>query len=167
MNAGIGVREIETVIEEVEWMEPNGRTATAGREELEFRYREFHSLTNGAVITSARFRTEARDSDAIAREVDRLLKERSESQPIHTPSCGSVFRNPEGDFAGRLIEAANLKGCRVGGAEISSMHANFIVNRGSATAADVLALIERAQTAVAEMHGIRLEPEVRIVGRTP
>jgi len=167
MNAGIGVREIETVIEDVDWIGPGGNPGTAGREELEFRYREFRFPVEGAVITSARFRTEPRDSDVIRKEVDRLLQHRSETQPIHTPSCGSVFKNPEGDFAGRLIETASLKGSRIGGAEISSLHANFIVNRGGATAADVLALIKRAQATVAKVHGITLETEVRIVGRTP
>ena len=96
-----------------------------------------------------------------------MLAQRSKTQPLDVPSCGSVFKNPEGDFAGRLIETASLKGSRIGGAEISSLHANFIVNRGGATAADVLALIIRAQATVAKVHGITLETDVRIVGRTP
>jgi UDP-N-acetylmuramate dehydrogenase len=92
---------------------------------------------------------------------------RSTTQPLELPSCGSVFKNPPGDFAGRLIEAAGLKGLRVGGAEISTVHANFIVNRGGARAVDVLALIERARAAVREAAGLTLETEVRIVGRKP
>jgi UDP-N-acetylmuramate dehydrogenase len=97
-----------------------------------------------------------------------LLKElqarRRDTQPLGLPSCGSVFRNPPGDHAARLIEAAGLKGCRIGGAEVSDKHANFIINRDNATAADIEALIDRVQQTVAEVHGIRLQHEVRIVG---
>jgi UDP-N-acetylmuramate dehydrogenase len=97
-----------------------------------------------------------------------LLKElqarRRDTQPLGLPSCGSVFRNPPGDHAARLIEAAGLKGCRVGGAEVSDKHANFIINRDNASAADIEALIDRVQQTVAEVHGIRLQHEVRIVG---
>ena len=86
-------------------------------------------------------------------------------QPRDVPSCGSVFKNPEGDFAGRLIEAAGLKGKRSGGAQISEVHANFIANAGGATAADVRRLMELAQEAVEKEAGIQLEPEVRLIGR--
>jgi UDP-N-acetylmuramate dehydrogenase len=81
------------------------------------------------------------------------------------PSCGSVFRNPSGDYAGRLIEAAGLKGERIGGAQISEVHANFIANTGGATADDVLALIERAQKRVRDSAGVELETEVKVIGR--
>jgi UDP-N-acetylmuramate dehydrogenase len=97
--------------------------------------------------------------------VDALLARRAATQPLDVPSCGSVFKNPPGDYAGRLIEAAGLKGEQVGGARISDVHANFIVNRGGATAADVLALVARARERVAAATGIELETEVRIVGR--
>ena len=97
-----------------------------------------------------------------------LLKElqarRQETQPLGLPSCGSVFRNPPGDHAARLIEAAGLKGHRIGGAQVSEKHANFIINRGAATAADIEALIEHVGETVADAHGVRLLPEVRIVG---
>ena len=97
---------------------------------------------------------------------ERLLARRAATQPLNVPSCGSVFKNPPGDHAGRLIEAAGLKGTRLGGAQISPLHANFIANLGGATAADVLALVEKARTLVWEKAGVRLEPEVRIIGRT-
>ena len=100
-------------------------------------------------------------------EIDRLLSHRQATQPTDIPSCGSVFRNPRGDFAGRLIEAAGLKGTREGGAEISTLHANFIVNHGGATAADVLRLIERAREAVAHGSGIQLDTEVQLLGEQP
>jgi UDP-N-acetylmuramate dehydrogenase len=93
-----------------------------------------------------------------------MLARRKETQPLGLPSCGSVFRNPEGDHAARLIEAAGLKGHRIGGAEVSSKHANFIINRGKATAADIEALIDHVQATVARVHGVDLVHEVRIVG---
>jgi UDP-N-acetylmuramate dehydrogenase len=105
------------------------------------------------------------DPADVRAEVDRLLAERTRTQPLNIPSCGSVFKNPEGDFAGRLIEAAGLKGEREGSAQISPLHANFIANTGGATAADVHRLMERAREAVEKTSGVRLEPEVRLVGR--
>ena len=95
----------------------------------------------------------------------RLLAKRAGSQPLDVPSCGSVFKNPAGDFAGRLIEAAGLKGTTHGGAQFSPVHANFIANTGGAKAADVLALIREAQAKVEQQTGIQLQPEVRILGR--
>lgn len=95
----------------------------------------------------------------------KMLDRRKATQPLGLPSCGSVFRNPPGDHAARLIEATGLKGYTVGGAEVSEKHANFIINRNHASAADVEALIQYVQNAVADMHGIKLIHEVRIVGR--
>ncbi|HEX2138974.1 MAG TPA: UDP-N-acetylmuramate dehydrogenase [Woeseiaceae bacterium] len=93
-----------------------------------------------------------------------MLARRKETQPLGLPSCGSVFRNPRGDHAARLIETAGLKGHRIGGAEVSPKHANFIINRGQATAADIEALIDHVQATVARVHGVDLVHEVRIVG---
>jgi UDP-N-acetylmuramate dehydrogenase len=93
-----------------------------------------------------------------------LLARRKDTQPLGLPSCGSVFRNPEGDFAARLIEMAGLKGHRIGGAEVSEKHANFIINRSAASARDIEALINHVQHTVAEIHGVELVREVRIVG---
>ena len=92
------------------------------------------------------------------------MARRAGRQPLDVPSCGSVFKNPPGDHAGRLIDASGLKGLRVGGAEITEVHANFIANRGGATASDVLELIERAGSVVREQSGVELETEVCIVG---
>ena len=94
-----------------------------------------------------------------------MLDRRKATQPLGLPSCGSVFRNPPGDHAARLIEAAGLKGYKVGGAEVSEKHANFIINRHNASAADVEALIKHVQNTVAEAHGVKLIHEVCIVGR--
>jgi UDP-N-acetylmuramate dehydrogenase len=106
--------------------------------------------------------TEAVD-DGAAR-IRSLLAQRNASQPIGVPSCGSVFRNPLGDHAARLIESAGLKGKSIGGAMVSPKHANFIVNTGNASAADIEGLIEEIQRTIARVHGVMLETEVRIVG---
>lgn len=104
------------------------------------------------------------DVDAERQEVQRLLKQRNATQPVGQPSAGSTFRNPPGDYAARLIEAAGLKGFRLGGAQVSEKHANFIINTGSATAADIEALIRHVQQIVEQRSGIRLQTEVHIVG---
>ena len=93
-----------------------------------------------------------------------MLERRRTTQPLGLPSCGSVFRNPPGDYSARLIEAAGLKGYGIGGAEVSEKHANFIINTGAATAADIEALIEHVQRTVLDVHGVELVHEVRIVG---
>ncbi len=166
MNAGIGSREAKDVVLEVEVVSPTGRKRShLGRDALNFSYRSLCGLASGSVIVSALLAVELAEPDAVKREVKRLLAERAGSQPLDIPTCGSVFKNPAGDFAGRLIEAAGLKGAVHGGAQISTVHANFIANTGGAKAADVLALIQQAQRQVELRTGIRLQPEVRILGR--
>jgi UDP-N-acetylmuramate dehydrogenase len=168
MNAGIPGREVKDVVQEIEVISPTGREVRhIPRAELRFVYRALRGLAPGSVILSALFSVTLSDTGSVRAEVDRLLAARSKSQPLNVPSCGSVFVNPPGDFAGRLIEAAGLKGHRLGGAEISPVHANFIANRGGATAADVLALIREAQAAVWRTAGVRLIPEVRVIGGKP
>ncbi len=102
--------------------------------------------------------------DALRERLKELLRERNRSQPTGVASCGSVFKNPENDYAARLIEQCGLKSCSIGGAEVSPMHANFIVNHGDATAADIERLIERVRDTVERDTGVRLQPEVRIIG---
>jgi UDP-N-acetylmuramate dehydrogenase len=166
MNAGIPEREIGDAVRELEVMSPTGTsTRRLPRAELEFRYRALVGLAPGSLILAALLEVTAADPRVVRTEVARLLAKRAASQPLDVPSCGSVFKNPPGDYAGRLIEAAGLKGLRVGDAEISPVHANFIANRGRARAADVLALVEQARERVAREFGIELEPEVRILGR--
>jgi UDP-N-acetylmuramate dehydrogenase len=167
MNAGIPAREVKDAIREVEVMSPTGASVRhLPREALRFEYRALRGLAVGSVILSALFEVEISTPERVRSEMRRLLAQRSRSQPLNVPSCGSVFKNPPGDYAGRLIESVGLKGRRVGGAQISPMHANFITNVGGATAADVLALIEEAQQKVFDATGIRLVPEVRILGRS-
>ena len=166
MNAGIGIRETKDVVREIEAVSADGsRRARLGRESLEFSYRSLEGLESGAVIVSALLEVSPGDPAKIQQEVKRLLAARSDTQPLDVPSCGSVFKNPEGDHAGRLIESAGLKGAIEGGAQISPVHANFIANTGGASATDVLRLIRKAQDTVETRSGIRLETEVCIVGR--
>jgi UDP-N-acetylmuramate dehydrogenase len=165
MNAGIPSAEICDVLREVEVVSPTGRSIRHfRRDELRFAYRALRGLAPGSAIVSALFAVRSSTPDAVRAAVQRHLERRAGTQPLDVPSCGSVFKNPRGDFAGRLIEAAGLKGRRIGGAQISPVHANFIANVDGATSRDVLALIEEARAAVQRTSGRRLEAEVRIVG---
>ncbi len=166
MNAGIGEREMKDVLSGAEILRPGAsRTEWISAGDLDLGYRAARGLPAGAVVVAARFELEAGDPARIRQTIRALLDRRAETQPTDRPSCGSVFKNPPGDFAGRLIEAVGLKGDRCGNAEISRLHANFIVTRPGARAAEVLALVERARKRVQAETGVRLEPEVRIVGR--
>jgi UDP-N-acetylmuramate dehydrogenase len=139
-------------------------------DELDFAYRHSRLQQEPLVVLSVRFRLEAgHDPGAVTARTSANLHSRTSTQPYQQPSCGSVFRNPEPDKAGRLIEELGLKGLRIGGAEVSPMHANFIVNCGDATASDIDSLIRAVQRQVAEGRGIALHPEVKRLGflRTP
>jgi UDP-N-acetylmuramate dehydrogenase len=115
-------------------------------------------------FAGARFRFSPGDGERSRRRIKALLQRRISTQPLEIPNAGSVFRNPPGDHAARLIESCGLKGFRQGGAIVSPKHANFIVNSGDATARDIELLIEHVQTAVRDKHGVELQREVRIVG---
>lgn len=166
MNAGVPGHEMRDVLVEAEVLSPTGaRRRALGVEALRPVYRGLRGLAPGSVIVSALFRLRRVPPERVRAEIERVLARRRVTQPLDLPSFGSVFKNPPGDHAGRLIELAGLKGARVGAAQISSIHANFIVNHGGASAHDVLALMQRAIAMVREQTGIQLEPEVRIVGR--
>ncbi|MBQ7713647.1 MAG: UDP-N-acetylmuramate dehydrogenase [Oscillospiraceae bacterium] len=163
MNAGAYDGSLADVLTEATALFPDG-VRTLGADELRLSYR--HSVFTDepeAVVLRASVRLRAGEPDAIKARMDDLMARRKASQPLEYPSAGSAFKRPAGQFAGRLIEDAGLKGARVGGAEVSPKHAGFIVNVGGATCADVLALIERIQTAVYDAFGVRLEPEIKIV----
>jgi UDP-N-acetylmuramate dehydrogenase len=165
MNAGIPEREVKDVVREIEVMSPCGRKRShLPRSGLRFAYRGLRGLAPGSLILSALLQVELSEPARVRARVQQWLSRRAATQPLDVPSCGSVFKNPPGDFAGRLIDSVGLKGRRIGGAQISPVHANFIANLGGATAADVLALIEEARRAVWRATGRRLEPEVRILG---
>lgn len=165
MNAGIPDHEVGPLVAEISVATPRDGTRWIPREELVFEYRGVTGIPAGAVVLAVHFQLQAGDREEIRVAIDRHLAHRRKTQPIDQQSCGSVFKNPPGEHAGRLIEEAGLKGVREGGAQFSPLHANFIVNTGNATAADVIALIERARDAVRERRGIELVPEVRVVGR--
>ncbi len=163
MNAGAYGGDIAGVVEAIEGLDGGGRPVTLGRDVLAFTYRRAH-LPAGFAVTAVTFRLRPDDPAAVHDRLDGARARRLASQPQGQPSAGSIFKNPRGDHAGRLIEAAGLKGRRVGGARFSERHANFIVNDGRARAADVQALMAIAQRAVWERSGVWLEPEVRLVG---
>ena len=136
-------------------------------EQLSFDYRHSRLQEDELVVLSARFRLDpGHDPEEIIRITSGNLSHRTSTQPYTQPSCGSVFRNPEPLKAGRLIEGLGLKGSRIGGAEVSTLHANFIVNTGAATAADIDALIQHVQQQVEAAHAVRLHPEVKRLGFT-
>jgi len=163
MNAGAFGGETWTAVQQLIMIDRQGQLHQREVDEFEVGYRHV-DLPKSEWFAAALFRFAPR-VDGEESNIRQLLRQRNATQPIGEPSCGSVFKNPAGDFAGRLIEAAGLKGTTHGGAQISSVHANFIANTGGATAKDVLALIHEAQLRVKRTSGARLVREVRIVGK--
>jgi len=166
MNAGTRLGEIGERVCWVDVVLPGGQPRRLTPEDIGFSYR-WARLPQGAIIT----RVQLKLSRSIFEEEREAMAEhigyRQRTQPLDQPSCGSVFKNPPGDHAGRLIEDVGLKGHSHGGARISAKHANFIVNEGEATAMDVYTLIKLARDTVLQRHGIRLDPEVHAVGDWP
>ena len=164
MNAGSHGGETADFLQEVEWMDMEGNLHTSARENLEFRYRHSDLMGNyGRIITSAVFELQESDPETVEKKLLECQQFRKENQPYNQPSCGSVFKNPPRDFAARLIEACGLKGKIRGGAQISPIHANFIVNLGNASSTDILSLIDTTREIVFSKHSINLEPEVQIL----
>jgi UDP-N-acetylmuramate dehydrogenase len=163
MNAGAFGGETWRHVLEVETIDRRGVERVRRAGEYRVGYREVVAPAPGEWFLGATLAFERR-APAHADEVEKLLARRKETQPIGAWSCGSVFTNPPGDHAARLIEAAGLKGYRIGDASVSEKHANFIINHGAARAADLEALIEHVRAAVERQHGVSLHPEVRIVG---
>jgi UDP-N-acetylmuramate dehydrogenase len=164
MNAGAFGGETWRQVESVETVDRLGRLHRRLTADYRVAYREVHAPVSEEWFIAATFRVQpdsGRDGEARIRA---LLTKRAASQPMGQPSCGSVFRNPAGDHAGRLIEQCGLKGATLSGAQVSDKHANFIVNLGNATAADIEGLIKRIQQTVRRQCGVELLPEVRIVG---
>lgn len=162
MNAGAFGGETWGKVIEVDVVDRRGGAHTRERELYEVGYRNVRGPLEEWFL-AARFKFDEHYT-AAADRIRTLVFERKASQPLGLPSCGSVFKNPPGDHAARLIEAAGLKGTRVGGAEVSPKHANFIINTGGATAADIEALIRKVRDEVQARHGVRLDTEVQIVG---
>jgi UDP-N-acetylmuramate dehydrogenase len=167
-NAGCWGKELREVLVEVEGFMPGTGKTIWKPADLKFEYRT-SALRNGklkgGLVVQATIQLERGDGEEAKAIMAKLTRERNETQPIKTKNCGSVFKNPPGDSAGRLVQAAGLKGAREGNAVISSLHGNFIINEGGATAVDVKKLIERVQAEVRRRFNVELETEVEMVGR--
>ncbi|MBV8773032.1 MAG: UDP-N-acetylmuramate dehydrogenase [Deltaproteobacteria bacterium] len=163
MNAGAFGGEIARVVTLIHGITETGEKRALSNQEIGFKYRRT-KLPRGFVITYAEFALEPGDRDALWAQVNAIRARRAARQPGDYPNAGSVFKNPPGYFAGRLLEASGLKGMRIGGAAFSSRHANFIVNLGGARADDVRRLLELARDKVQGATGVLLEPEVKLVG---
>ena len=162
MNAGAHGGETWERVESVRTIDRDGEIHQRAPAEYSVGYRSVTGPANEWFLeANFRFDPEVTPSmDALKAMLDR----RRDTQPLGLPSCGSVFRNPPGDYSARLIEAAGLKGYRIGGAEVSEKHANFIINRDNASATDIEELIEHVRQTVHDVHGVELVHEVRIVG---
>lgn len=168
-NAGAFGGEIKDHLVSADIVDQSGARRRVPADECAFAYREsvFKRSPNGWVITAATFRTQPQEPAAVRARLLEVQRHRRQTQPVEQRSLGSTFKNPPGDAAGRLIDAVGLKGRRIGGAQVSEKHANFIINVGGATADDVLALVAEMRNRVRDRFGIDLEPEIRVVGRAP
>jgi len=171
MNAGCHGGDWSEVVEQVTVIDAAGNDATLARREVPFTYR--WSGLDGRIVVGTTVRLRPEPQEHLDEQIAEMFEWRQRGTPFNQPCCGSVFKNPSGPSwkreggprtAGQLIESAGLKGVRVGGAQVSPMHANYVVNTGNATAADVRALIERVQIEVESRFQVRLEPEVKLIG---
>ena len=163
MNAGAEGAEISQVLRSIKFMTLDGEIKTYSKSDLLFAYRKTTFPSEEGIVIEAELDLEKGEVSKIHREIDTYLSRRGSTQPLTMPNSGSIFKNPEGDKAGRLIESAGLKGCRIGGASVSIKHANFIVNKGNASAEDVIRLIKHIQAVVEEKSNIKLEKEIIVV----
>jgi UDP-N-acetylmuramate dehydrogenase len=163
MNAGAYGSELKDVIESVDLLNGEGNIKSCKRQALQFHYRDL-ALPEGACVAGGVFVLARGNRDAVEGRIREILRTRSGKHPLQYRNAGSIFKNPKGMPAGKIIDEAGLKGARIGGAQVSEMHGNFIVNLGSATARDIIGLIEHVQQKVLETKGIALEPEVKIIG---
>lgn len=165
MNAGAHGSDVSRVLQSAEILFDDGELAILSKEELNFSYRtSILQRERRGICLEATFQLKHKDRKDVVLEMATHKEYRRKTQPLQLPSCGSVFRNPTPYSAGQLIEEAGLMGYRVGDAQVSLLHANFIVNLGSASASDVLTLIEHIQTTIRSMYGIDMHPEVQVVG---
>jgi len=164
MNAGAFERDMASLVQGVEMVTPAGDLVEMERKDLSFGYRKLR-IEDGTIVTRVRLKVEESTAPQVGARIGDYLKKRKKTQPLEYPSAGSIFKNPPGDHAGRLIETAGLKGTRRGGAMISAKHANWIVNTGGASARDILALIRLTRDIVSEKMGVDLELEIRVVGQ--
>lgn len=163
MNAGAYGGEMKDVLIECHHIDSDGNFGSLKGDELALNYRTSAYEHNGCVITKLVLKLKKGNREEIKAKMQELLQRRKEKQPLEYPSAGSTFKRPEGYFAGGLIEECGLKGYSIGGAQVSEKHAGFVINRGGATAKDVLALVKYIQDKVYAEKGVTLEPEVRLI----
>jgi len=164
MNGGAYGREVADVLVDCDLAMPDGNVITVPAADLRYTYR--HSeLPDGAIVVAARFKGTPGDPKTIGAEMDRIAYAREESQPLRSKTGGSTFKNPPGDKAWRLVDAAGCRGLRMGGAQVSEKHANFLINTGNATSADIEGLGEEVRRRVSASQGVALEWEIQRVGR--
>ena len=166
MNAGAYGGEMKDILKDVEVLTPDGEIKILSLEELDLSYRHSCIFENDYIVLSVHLHLDQGDKTVIRNRMDELARARREKQPLEYPSAGSTFKRPAGYFAGALIQDAGLKGYTVGGAQVSEKHSGFVVNRGGATAEEVLFLIKQVQKKVKSRFGVTMEPEVRMVGFT-
>jgi UDP-N-acetylmuramate dehydrogenase len=164
MNAGAHGGEVKDVLEWADVMDDTGRVQRLSNKDLMFHYRYSLLKDNPMIVVEAAFLLRPGNGEELAAQVKGWSLRRASTQPLSLPNCGSVFRNPPGNHAGALVEAAGLKGFRLGNAQISEKHANFIVNLGKASASDVVLLMRHVQETVRDKFGVELETEVRMMG---
>ncbi len=163
MNAGAYGGEMAQVVKRVRCIRPDGETAELSGEEMDFSYRHSAVTEENLIVTEVTFELQAGDPAEIRAKMSELNARRAEKQPLDVPSAGSTFKRPEGYYAAALIDQCGLKGYSVGGAQVSVKHAGFLVNRGTSSR-DFLELMKQVAGIVQERTGVRLEPEVRIIG---
>ncbi len=164
MNAGAYGGEIRQVLRRVRVLTADLSLQDVPAEELDMGYRHSRVMDEGWIVLEAEFCLKPGDREQIERRMEELRRARQEKQPLEYPSAGSTFKRPPGYFAGKLIMDAGLAGLRIGDAQVSEKHCGFVINRGHATAADVLAVIRTVQETVLRTSGVQLEPEVRFIG---
>lgn len=165
MNAGAYGSEMKDVLSFVRVLKPDGTEADIPAEELELGYRTSCIPRRGYVVLGAQFSLQAGSREEILARMEELAAARRSKQPLEYPSAGSTFKRPEGYFAGKLIQDAGLKGFQVGGAQVSEKHSGFVINRGGASASDVMELCRQVSERVKEQFGVELEMEVKTLGR--
>jgi UDP-N-acetylmuramate dehydrogenase len=165
MNAGAHGHSTQEILVSTDVLNPDGSIETLTNQDLNYSYRTSNLQDSSRIVLSAKFRLQAAaDPEEIKARTFRDLEKRHSNQPYDRPSCGSVFRNPSPQHAAALIEGLGLKGYRIGDAEVSTLHANFIINRQDATASDIRSLIYYVQSQVKAKYSIELEPEVKMLG---
>lgn len=165
MNAGAYGGEMKLIVKEVRALSPQGEIIRLDNEALRFDYRTSALKGKDFIVISALLELEKGDKDEISAQMNELALKRKEKQPLEYPSAGSTFKRPEGYFAGKLIEDSGLRGYTVGGAMVSDKHCGFVINKGEATSKDIYTLILNVQNTVYEKFGVRLEPEVILLGK--